>query len=126
MKESSITQDKLSLKRYRYIVNNNINASNHHKSDEFYYLLNCNPDNPIDCLSLYRRSVKHGFIWELKVNKKAKGRLGVTYGQRIGLNSDYSTNTITIVHGQVKSLGYGRYGRGDTRSVWIISAWWEW
>ncbi len=86
---------------------------------------NCNTNNPKRCLSLYKVYNTDGFIWKLKSNNNSSGRIGVTYGQRLGLNTSYSTNTITIAPGQIKGLGYGRFGPGDTRHVWIISAWWE-
>ena len=84
----------------------------------------CAVNNPRDCLSLYTMNVSEGYVWKLRANSNASGRIGVTYGQQVGYG-DTTTNTITIAPGQIRDLGYGQFGSGDRRRVWIISAWWD-
>jgi hypothetical protein len=82
---------------------------------------------PKDFISLYTQSNSHvaGYSWKLKAKSTATGKIGVTYAQKVGLCTTYSTVTITIAPGQIKDLGYGQFGTGDHRKVWIVAAWWD-
>jgi len=66
-----------------------------------------------------------GYKWTLKSSVLSKGKMQVTFGQKMGEDGVATYSTVDVDPDEIIEMGYGSVGSETKRYVWIVSASWK-